>query len=183
MLRWTEILLLHITSGLRRSITTASLRRPGEVEKLVCSIWNSVLKHFVRNTMEITLYFSFLMRIIFMTYRMISSQLFVVLTFLALAFVAAIPMANAAGVTAETAPIQTEISELKAGTTLLFAKKKSFGKFKTNPRRTKKKCNGLSTSACCEGISYCGCLYMPGSSDDNHPTSCTSSPPPSPGNG
>ncbi len=36
----------------------------------------------------------------------------------------------------------------------------------------KLKCNGKTTSQCCTGLSYCGCLYMPGSSSDNHPTSC-----------
>ncbi|MBU1212422.1 MAG: hypothetical protein KJ587_14275 [Alphaproteobacteria bacterium] len=36
----------------------------------------------------------------------------------------------------------------------------------------KKPCNGSTTSECCKGLSYCSCLYMPGSSSDNHPTAC-----------
>lgn len=36
----------------------------------------------------------------------------------------------------------------------------------------KKPCNGATTSTCCQGLSYCSCLYMPGSSSDNHPTAC-----------
>jgi len=43
-------------------------------------------------------------------------------------------------------------------------------------------CNGKTTSQCCEGISYCGCLYAPGSTKDR-PTACYSSPPSSPKKG
>ncbi|MGH1417664.1 MAG: hypothetical protein ACRBCJ_02280 [Hyphomicrobiaceae bacterium] len=57
------------------------------------------------------------------------------------------------------------------------------GKYTSKPKRKKIKCNGKTTSECCSGLSYCGCLYMPGSSDDNHPTSCHSNPPPRPGRG
>ena len=38
--------------------------------------------------------------------------------------------------------------------------------------RVKKPCNGSTTSTCCQGLAYCSCLYMPGSSSDNHPTAC-----------
>ncbi|MDX2308790.1 MAG: hypothetical protein NW216_11175 [Hyphomicrobium sp.] len=48
--------------------------------------------------------------------------------------------------------------------------------FVTPGKGARKKCNGQTTSECCAGISYCGCFYMPGS-DNNHPTSCHSSPP------
>lgn len=50
-------------------------------------------------------------------------------------------------------------------------------KLKTPGKGARKQCNGKTTSECCEGLSYCGCFYFPGSSDANHPTSCVSSPP------
>ena len=52
------------------------------------------------------------------------------------------------------------------------AKLKNAGK---GPRRD---CNGKTTTQCCDGLAYCGCLYMPGKSDDTHPTSCFPNPPP-----
>lgn len=55
------------------------------------------------------------------------------------------------------------------------------GNLKTPGKRAKVQCNGKTTSECCSGLSFCGCLYMPGSSSDNHPTSCHSNPPPSKG--
>lgn len=45
-------------------------------------------------------------------------------------------------------------------------------KFKAPGRDSRKKCNGSTTSECCKGLSKCSCLYMPGSSSDNHPTAC-----------
>lgn len=50
------------------------------------------------------------------------------------------------------------------------------GKLKTPGKRVRVLCEGKTTSECCSGIAFCGCLYAPGS-DNNHPTSCTSSPP------
>lgn len=50
------------------------------------------------------------------------------------------------------------------------------GKLKTPGKGARVQCNGKTTSECCSGIAFCGCLYAPGS-DDNHPTSCHSSPP------
>ncbi|MBU2582937.1 MAG: hypothetical protein KJ622_14600 [Alphaproteobacteria bacterium] len=38
--------------------------------------------------------------------------------------------------------------------------------------RVRKPCNGQTTSDCCKGLSKCSCLYMPGSSSNNHPTAC-----------
>ena len=49
-------------------------------------------------------------------------------------------------------------------------------KLKAPGKGAKKQCNGKTTTQCCEGISYCGCFYFPGS-DATHPTSCKSSPP------
>jgi hypothetical protein len=40
------------------------------------------------------------------------------------------------------------------------------------------KCNGKTASQCCTGLSYCTCLYMPGLSSDDHPTSCHKGKPP-----
>ncbi len=51
-------------------------------------------------------------------------------------------------------------------------------KLRTPGPRAEKKCNGKTTTECCKGLSYCGCFYFPGSSDDTHPTSCKSNPPP-----
>jgi hypothetical protein len=51
-------------------------------------------------------------------------------------------------------------------------------KLKTPGKRAGKQCNGKTTTECCAGLSYCGCFYFPGKSDDTHPTSCTSNPPP-----
>jgi hypothetical protein len=50
------------------------------------------------------------------------------------------------------------------------------GKLKTPGKRAKVQCNGKTKTECCSGIDYCGCLYAPGS-DNDHPTSCHSSPP------
>lgn len=44
--------------------------------------------------------------------------------------------------------------------------------FKAPGGESRKKCNGKTTSECCKGLSKCSCLYMPGSSSDNHPTAC-----------
>jgi hypothetical protein len=52
------------------------------------------------------------------------------------------------------------------------------GSLKTPGKRTKKLCNGKTTTECCKGLSYCGCYYLPGTSDDTHPTGCKSNPPP-----
>lgn len=52
-------------------------------------------------------------------------------------------------------------------------------KLKTPGRGARKQCEGKTTTECCAGLSFCGCLYMPGS-DDTHPTSCFSNPPPAP---
>lgn len=54
---------------------------------------------------------------------------------------------------------------------------------KAPTKRVKVKCNGKTTTQCCSGLSYCSCLYMPGSSDDTHPTSCHSTPGPHGGRG
>lgn len=57
----------------------------------------------------------------------------------------------------------------------------AIGKLATPGGGAGKQCNGKTTSECCQGLSYCGCLYMPGSSSDNHPTSChAGTPPPAP---
>ena len=45
-------------------------------------------------------------------------------------------------------------------------------RLKAPGRESRKKCNGSTTSECCKGLSKCSCLYMPGSSSDNHPTAC-----------
>ncbi len=53
-------------------------------------------------------------------------------------------------------------------------------KLKAAVKGPRRDCDGKTTTACCEGLSYCGCLYMPGKSDDTHPTACFSNPPPKP---
>lgn len=52
-------------------------------------------------------------------------------------------------------------------------------KLKTPGKGARRDCNGQTTTQCCDGLSYCGCLYMPGS-DDTHPTACFANPPPKP---
>ena len=51
-------------------------------------------------------------------------------------------------------------------------------KLKAKGNGPKRECDGKTTTQCCEGLAYCGCLYMPGKSDDTHPTSCFANPPP-----
>lgn len=51
------------------------------------------------------------------------------------------------------------------------------GSFKASVKGKAKRCNGQTTTTCCAGLSYCTCLYAPGSSDSTHPTSCSSVPP------
>lgn len=46
------------------------------------------------------------------------------------------------------------------------------GGFAAPGRNVRKPCNGQTTSQCCQGLSKCSCLYMPGSSSNNHPTAC-----------
>ncbi|CAN1722982.1 putative Secreted protein [Hyphomicrobium sp. 1Nfss2.1] len=50
-------------------------------------------------------------------------------------------------------------------------------KLKTPGKGLRRDCNGQTSDQCCEGLSFCGCLYMPGS-DNTHPTACFSRPPP-----
>ncbi len=122
-----------------------------------------------------------------MSYKLIFSNLFIAFTFAVLATLAALPVTHAE----PTAPGVTENSqiELLAPPVQRFkrfmqtAGHKGPSNFKSKPKRKKIKCNGQTTSDCCSGLSYCSCLYMPGSSDNTHPTSCHSTPPPSPGRG
>lgn len=51
------------------------------------------------------------------------------------------------------------------------------GALATPGKGHKRVCNGKTKAQCCEGISYCGCLYSPMGGDDNHPLACNSSPP------
>ena len=41
----------------------------------------------------------------------------------------------------------------------------------------RKQCNGSTTTECCAGLSYCSCLFMPGSTKDR-PTACFPNDPP-----
>ncbi len=53
------------------------------------------------------------------------------------------------------------------------------GSIKANPKAAKVLCGGKTTTECCKGISFCGCLYspMPKKGDEDKPLSCDSSPP------
>jgi len=69
--------------------------------------------------------------------------------------------------TAFASPIQTAAGPTRSGAMDL----------KSPARRARKDCNGTTSSECCAGLSYCTCLYMPGSTD-NHPTACFKGTPP-----
>jgi hypothetical protein len=53
------------------------------------------------------------------------------------------------------------------------------GSLKGQTAQVKVLCNGKTNTECCQGISYCACLYspMPAKGDENKPLSCNSSPP------
>lgn len=64
---------------------------------------------------------------------------------------------------------------IKTAVTLVpmtIAGRSGTGSFATPGQRVKKPCGGQTTSQCCKGLSKCSCLYMPGSSSNNHPTAC-----------
>jgi hypothetical protein len=80
--------------------------------------------------------------------------------------------ASYAGTPGDTTPQKT-FQTLKAPASARVA-----NKLKAPGPRAEKKCNGKTTTECCKGLSYCSCFYFPGRSDDTHPTSCNSNPPP-----
>jgi hypothetical protein len=80
----------------------------------------------------------------------------------------------------ETAPITlAQATQMKKGTQEP-GRPGAPGSMKAQPKAAKVLCGGKTTSDCCKGISFCGCLYspMPAKGDEDKPLSCDSSPPP-----
>ncbi len=114
-----------------------------------------------------------------MSLKLISSQIFIILTVAALAILTAMSPTYAASQTPHPSTNSAAVKTTAQAPNLLVAQRNATGTIKQRTRRLKKKCNGQTTADCCKGLSYCTCLYMPGSSDDDHPTSCFKGTPPS----
>jgi hypothetical protein len=79
----------------------------------------------------------------------------------------------------ESAPLIVAQTQLKQGTKPGDSGRGGPSSMKANTATVKVLCNGNTSTECCKGISFCGCLYapMPKKGDEDKPLSCNSSPP------